>query len=65
MKSKNTSKLRAKSNQETQEEWDNLLREVLLGKKLDTPTLGVETLAKVDDDSIVIAIQKRIEGITV
>lgn len=65
MKGKNTAKLRAKSNQETQEEWDNLLREVLLGKKQATATLGVEALAQVDDDSIIITIQKRIEGITV
>jgi hypothetical protein len=64
-----TSKLKTKGNTLTEQQWNELLCDCLLGKKAHggKGALGVEAVAKVQGDrqSIIITIQKRIEGITV
>jgi hypothetical protein len=69
VQSSQTSKLKTKNNSSTAEEWESILRGILLGAIEDETQSpipnGVEAVAKVEDQSMTITIQKRIEGITV
>ncbi len=71
MKQKNTSKLRAKNTTIPEDRWDGVLQYLLRGTRQhgDPAQMefmqGVEAIARVDSDAIVIVIQKRVEGITV
>jgi hypothetical protein len=68
---KKRSEAKAKNFSGRQEQWEDTLSRVFLGKERTDFTEGVEAVAKVDlskveaDSSISIIIQKRIEGITV
>ncbi len=61
--------LRGKTSKISEDEWETILEGLLLGTKPDLEhakvTEGVEAVAKVGEEEIVITIQKRIEGITV
>jgi hypothetical protein len=71
VKQKNISKLRGKNATVPEEQWDGVLQYLLRGiSQHGDPTQmavmeGIEAIARVDSNAMVIVIQKRIEGITV
>lgn len=67
MKHNHTSELKAKNNSVTKDQWDKVLVQLLLGIRdaADDVAEGLEAVSRVKDESIIITIQRRIEGITV